>query len=46
MKATEFEFRQRFWLTMLLFWGGFWLYGLVDHRRNAEPLDHSRLRLA
>ena len=30
MKATEFEFRQRFWLIMLLFWGGFWLYGL-DH---------------
>jgi protein-S-isoprenylcysteine O-methyltransferase Ste14 len=30
MKATEFEFRQRFWLIMILFWGGFWLYAL-DH---------------
>jgi protein-S-isoprenylcysteine O-methyltransferase Ste14 len=28
MKATEFEFRQRFWLIMILFWGGFWLYQL------------------
>ena len=26
MKATNFEFRQRFWIIMAIFWGGFWLY--------------------
>ncbi len=26
MKATNFEFRQRFWILLLIFWGGFWLY--------------------
>jgi protein-S-isoprenylcysteine O-methyltransferase Ste14 len=35
MKATEFEFRQRFWLIMILFWGGFWLYQL-DHVNVAD----------
>jgi protein-S-isoprenylcysteine O-methyltransferase Ste14 len=28
MKATNFEFRQRFWIIMVIFWGGFWLYQL------------------
>lgn len=37
MKATEFEFRQRFWLIMILFWGGFWLYAL-DHANIADWL--------
>ncbi|MGA8871186.1 MAG: methyltransferase [Candidatus Acidiferrales bacterium] len=26
MRATNFEFRQRFWIIMAIFWGGFWLY--------------------
>ena len=26
MKATNFEFRQRFWIIMVIFWVGFWLY--------------------
>jgi len=39
MKATEFEFRQRFWLIMLLFWGGFWLYGL-DHVSITDWMAH------
>jgi len=39
MKATEFEFRQRFWLIMILFWGGFWLYQL-DHVNIVEWAVH------
>ena len=30
MKATEFEFRNRFWLFGVIFWGGFWFYAF-DH---------------
>ena len=39
MKATEFEFRQRFWLIMLLFWGGFWLYG-IDRANVTDWIVH------
>lgn len=39
MKATNFEFQQRFWLIMILFWGGFWLYGL-DHVNIADWAAH------
>jgi protein-S-isoprenylcysteine O-methyltransferase Ste14 len=39
MKATEFEFRQRFWVIMILFWGGFWLYGL-DHTNIVDWVVH------
>jgi protein-S-isoprenylcysteine O-methyltransferase Ste14 len=35
MKATNFEFRQRFWIIMVIFWGGFWLYG-VDRTNVVE----------
>jgi len=37
MKATNFEFRQRFWIIMVIFWGGFWLYG-VDQTNVVESL--------
>ena len=30
MKATDFEFRNRFWIFGLIFGVGFWLYAL-DH---------------
>jgi protein-S-isoprenylcysteine O-methyltransferase Ste14 len=39
MKATEFEFRQRFWLIMILFWCGFLLYEL-DHLNIVEWAVH------
>ena len=31
MRATEFEFRHRFWFIFLLFWAGFAAYW-IDHR--------------
>jgi protein-S-isoprenylcysteine O-methyltransferase Ste14 len=37
MRATEFEFRQRFWIFGALFWGAFLAYA-VDHVNAAEGL--------
>jgi protein-S-isoprenylcysteine O-methyltransferase Ste14 len=37
MRATDFEFRHRFWLFGLLFGVSFWLYAL-DHRNAGEAL--------
>ncbi|HTZ99144.1 MAG TPA: isoprenylcysteine carboxylmethyltransferase family protein [Candidatus Aquilonibacter sp.] len=39
MKATQFEFRQRVWLIMLLFWGSFGLYA-VDRVNVADWAAH------
>lgn len=37
MRATEFEFRYRFWFIFLLFWAGFGAYW-IDHRGLAGAL--------
>lgn len=37
MRATEFEFRHRFWFIFLLFWAGFSAYWL-DHQGAGEAL--------
>jgi len=39
MRATKFEFEQRFWIIGLIFWLGFGLYG-VDHMNFAVALLH------
>ena len=37
MRATDFEFRHRFWFIFPLFWAGFAAYGL-DHKTVAGVL--------
>jgi protein-S-isoprenylcysteine O-methyltransferase Ste14 len=37
MKATDFEFRNRFWIFGLIFGAGFWLYAL-DHVNSVQYL--------
>jgi protein-S-isoprenylcysteine O-methyltransferase Ste14 len=37
MKATDFEFRNRFWIFGLIFGAGFWLYA-VDHVNTVQYL--------
>jgi protein-S-isoprenylcysteine O-methyltransferase Ste14 len=37
MKATDFEFRNRFWIFGLIFGAGFWLYAL-DHVNTVQYL--------
>lgn len=37
MRATEFEFRHRFWFIFLMFWAGFSTYW-IDHRNLGEAL--------
>jgi protein-S-isoprenylcysteine O-methyltransferase Ste14 len=37
MRATEFEFRYRFWLIVLIFSVGFWLYA-IDHVNAGEAV--------
>jgi protein-S-isoprenylcysteine O-methyltransferase Ste14 len=40
MRATQFEFRYRFWFIFLLFWAAFSAYG-IDHRGTAAALVHA-----
>jgi protein-S-isoprenylcysteine O-methyltransferase Ste14 len=40
MRATEFEFRHRFWFIFLLFWAAFSAYW-IDHRGTATALVHA-----
>jgi len=37
MRASTFEFRNRFWLIGAIIWGAFWLYA-VDHVNAAEAV--------
>lgn len=39
MKATRFEFEQRFWIIGFIFWLGFGLYW-IDHTNFAVALLH------
>ena len=43
MKATDFEFRNRFWIFGLIFGLGFWLYAL-DHVNVVQYLVNSHRR--
>lgn len=44
-QATEWEFRNRFWIIAGIFWLGFLLY-FVDHENASEALTHLVLRHA
>jgi protein-S-isoprenylcysteine O-methyltransferase Ste14 len=37
MRATTFEFRNRFWIIGAIIWGGFWFYA-IDHINAAAAL--------